>query len=152
MWEHLAWEGCQSRAMTQDPIPQQGQSPQPLQDFPYRHHRHRGWAGCPPGLKHCTSQQRTFPCNAFTLWADVFLVVCPPQALLRFGKISAITVLFSVAKIWDTYAVLSILASGLLGKLSAARAWRFGIGCPPWVGSLLLSPNWLSYSCPKTFW
>lgn len=58
-------------------------------------------------------------------------MVCPPQAFLCFWKVSAIIVLFSVAKVWDTYVVLSILVSGLLRKQSVVQAWRFGRRCPP---------------------
>lgn len=43
-------------------------------------------------------------------------MVCLPQAFLCFWKVSAVIVLFSVAKIWDTYVVWSIPVSGLLRK------------------------------------
>lgn len=78
-------------------------------------------------------------------------MVCPFQAFPWFWNVSAVIVLFSVAKIWDRYVLLCILASGLLQKQSGAQAWRFGRECPLCVGDFLLCPNWTSYRCLKFF-
>lgn len=79
-----------------------------------------------------TSQQKTALCISVKRFElRVSIEGCLPQAFLCFWKLSAVIVLFSVAKIWETCIVLSILVFGLLRKQSAAQAQSFGRTCPP---------------------
>lgn len=90
----------------------------------------RGWEPTYAYGQHLPAENLS-PHLCQALRAKGFHEGCLPQAFLCFWKLSAVIVLFSVAKIWETCVVLSILVFGLLRKQSAAQAWRFGRTCPP---------------------
>lgn len=68
-------------------------------------------------------------------------MVCPSQAFPWFWNVSAIIVLFSVAKIWDRYAVLCILASGLLQKQKCCPSLEVWQGAPTLTGRFSAFPK-----------